>query len=41
MVNEYKKAEEERQKGYKIGGRKSKLSEEDRVVFILSRGSSC
>lgn len=35
MVNEYKKAEEERKKGHKIGGRKPKLCEEDRVLFML------
>jgi hypothetical protein len=35
MVKEYKKAEEERKKGHKIGGRKPKLSEEDRVLFML------
>ena len=35
MVNEYKKAEEERKKGHKKGGRKPKLSEEDRVLFML------
>ena len=33
MVKEYK--EEERKKGYKIGGRKPKLCEEDRVLFML------
>jgi len=35
MVEEYKKAEEERKKGHKIGGRKPKLCEEDRVLFML------
>ncbi len=35
MVNEYKKAEEERKKGHKKGGRKPKLSKEDRVLFML------
>ncbi len=35
MVEEYKKAEEERKKGHKIGGRKPKLCEEDRVFFML------
>ena len=35
MVKEYKKAEEERKKGHKIGGRKPKLCEEDRVLFML------
>ena len=35
MVNQYKKAEEERKKGHKIGGRKPKLCEEDRVLFML------
>ena len=35
MVKEYKKAEEERKKGHKVGGRKPKLSEEDRVLFML------
>ena len=35
MVNEYKKAEQERKKGHKIGGRKPKLCEEDRVLFML------
>jgi hypothetical protein len=35
MVNEYKKAEKERKKGHKIGGRKPKLCEEDRVLFML------
>ena len=35
MVEEYKKAEEERKKGHKIGGRKAKLCEEDRVLFML------
>jgi hypothetical protein len=34
MVEEYKKAEEERKKGHKIGGRKPKLCEEDRVLFF-------
>jgi hypothetical protein len=35
MVEEYKKAEEERKRGHKIGGRKPKLCEEDRVLFML------
>ena len=35
MLEEYKKAEEERKKGHKIGGRKPKLCEEDRVLFML------
>ena len=35
MVKEYKKAEEERKKDHKIGGRKPKLCEEDRVLFML------
>jgi hypothetical protein len=35
MVEEYKKAEEERKKGHKIGGRKPTLCEEDRVLFML------
>ena len=35
MVREYKQAEEEREKEYKIGGRKPKLCEEDRVLFML------
>ena len=35
MVKEYKKAEEERKKGHKVGGRKPKLCEEDRVLFML------
>ena len=35
MVKEYKKAEEERKKWHKIGGRKPKLCEEDRVLFML------
>ena len=35
MVKEYKKAEEKRKKGHKVGGRKPKLSEEDRVLFML------
>ena len=35
MVKEYKKVEEERKKGHKIGGRKPKLCEEDRVLFML------
>ena len=35
MVEEYKKAESERKKGHKIGGRKPKLCEEDRVLFML------
>jgi hypothetical protein len=35
MVEEYKKAEEKRKKGHKIGGRKPKLCEEDRVLFML------
>jgi hypothetical protein len=35
MVCIYKEAEEERKKGHKIGGRKPKLCEEDRVLFML------
>jgi hypothetical protein len=35
MVQEYKKAEEKRKKGHKRGGRKPKLCEEDRVLFML------
>ena len=35
MVEEYKKAEIERKKTHKIGGRKAKLCEEDRVLFML------
>ena len=35
MVSIYGKAEEERKKGHKIGGRKPKLCEEDRVLFML------
>lgn len=35
MVSEYKRAEIERKKGHKIGGRKPKLCEEDRVLFML------
>ena len=35
MVEEYKKAEIERKKRHKIGGRKPKLCEEDRVLFML------
>lgn len=35
MVKEYKNAEVERKKGHKTGGRKSKLCEEDRVLFML------
>jgi len=35
MVEEYKKAEEERKKRHKIGGRKPILCEEDRVLFML------
>lgn len=35
MVKEYKKAEEERKKEHKVGGRKPKLCEEDRVLFML------
>jgi hypothetical protein len=35
MVCVYKEAEEERKKGHKIGGRKPKLCEEDRVLFML------
>jgi len=35
MVLIYKQAEEERKKGHKIGGRKPKLCEEDRVLFML------
>jgi hypothetical protein len=35
MVEEYKKAEVERKKEHKIGGRKPKLCEEDRVLFMM------
>ena len=35
MVAEYNKAEIERKKGHKVGGRKPKLCEEDRVLFML------
>ena len=35
MIEEYKKAEIERKKDHKIGGRKPKLCEEDRVLFML------
>ena len=35
MVEEYKKAEIERKKEHKIGGRKPTLCEEDRVLFML------
>ena len=35
MVEEYKIAEKERKKDHKIGGRKPKLCEEDRVLFML------
>ena len=35
MVEEYKKAEKERKKEHKVGGRKPKLCEEDRVLFML------
>ena len=35
MVQEYKKAEEKRKRGHKRGGRKPKLCEEDRVLFML------
>ena len=35
MVAEYNKAEIERKKEHKIGGRKPKLCEEDRVLFML------
>ncbi len=35
MVKEYKKAEEERKKRHKVRGRKPKLCEEDRVLFML------
>lgn len=35
MVSIYKEAEEERKKAHKIGGRKPKLCEEDRVLFML------
>ena len=34
MVEEYKKAEAERKKGHKVGGRKPKLCEEDRVFYL-------
>ena len=35
MLEEYKKAEIERKKDHKIGGRKPKLCEEDRLLFML------
>ena len=35
MVIEYKKSEEKRKEKHKIGGRKPKLCEEDRVLFML------
>ncbi len=35
MIEEYQKAEIERKKNHKIGGRKPKLCEEDRVLFML------
>ena len=35
IVKEYKESEKERKKGHKIGGRKPKLCEEDRVLFML------
>ena len=35
MVNEYKKAEEKRKENHKVGGRKPKLCEEDKVLFML------
>ena len=35
VVEEYKKSEAERKKGHKVGGRKPKLCEEDRVLFML------
>ena len=35
MLEEYKKAEIERKKGHNIGGKKPKLCEEDRVIFML------
>ena len=35
MVEEYHRAEEVRKKGHKVGGRKPKLSEGDRVLFML------
>jgi len=35
MVKEYKKAEAKRKQGHKRGGRKPKLCEEDRVLFML------
>lgn len=35
MLSIYKEAEDERKKGHKIGGRKAKLCEEDRVLFML------
>jgi len=35
MVLIYKEAEEKRKEGHKIGGRKPKLCEEDRVLFML------
>jgi hypothetical protein len=35
MVNEYKTSEIERKKTHKVGGRKPKLCEEDRVLLML------
>jgi len=35
MVAEYSKAELKRKEGHKIGGRKPKLCDEDRVLFML------
>ena len=35
MLSVYKEAEVERKKDHKIGGRKPKLCEEDRVLFML------
>ena len=35
MIEEYQKAEIKRKKDHKIGGRRPKLCEEDRVLFML------
>jgi hypothetical protein len=35
MIQEYQKADEKRKKDHKVGGRKAKLCEEDRVLFML------
>ena len=35
MINEYKTSEIERKKTHKVGGRKHKLCEEDRVLLML------